>query len=56
MVSVVMGATEAEKLRLSMHIHAGRVLAQAIAKQLKEGESFKKDLAEVKAEIAAARK
>ena len=37
-------------------IHAGRVLAQAIAKQLKECESFKKDLAEVKAEIAAARK
>ncbi len=37
-------------------IYAGRVLAQAIVKQLKKSESFEKDLAEVKAEIIAARK
>jgi acid phosphatase (class A) len=37
-------------------INAGRVLAQAIVKQLRQSESFKKDFAEVKAEIGAVRK
>jgi acid phosphatase (class A) len=35
-------------------IYAGRVLAQAIVKQLEKNEKFQKDLAEAKAEIAAA--
>jgi acid phosphatase (class A) len=34
-------------------IYAGRVLAQAIVKQLKKSDDFKKDFAKVKAEIAA---
>ena len=34
-------------------IFAGRTLAQAIAKQLKQSETFQKEFAEVKAEIAA---
>ncbi|EEF62579.1 phosphatase PAP2 family protein [Pedosphaera parvula] len=37
-------------------IYAGRVLAQAITRQLKESDSFKKDLDAVKTEIAAAQK
>ena len=35
-------------------IHAGRVLAQAITGELKKTDAFKKDFAEVKAEIEAA--
>lgn len=34
-------------------IYAGRVLAQAIVKQLKKSDSFKKDFAEAKAEVEA---
>jgi acid phosphatase (class A) len=37
-------------------IYAGRVLAQAIVKQMEKSDSFQKDLADVKAEIAAAQK
>ena len=37
-------------------IYAGRVLAQAIIKQLKKSASFEKDFAEAKAEIIAAQK
>ncbi len=37
-------------------IYAGRVLAQAIVRELNQSDSFGKDLAEVKAEIAAAQK
>jgi acid phosphatase (class A) len=37
-------------------IYAGRVLAQAIVNQFKQSDEFKKDFAEAKAEIAAARK
>ena len=37
-------------------IYAGRVLAQAIAKQFNKNEAFKKDFAEVQAELAAAKK
>lgn len=37
-------------------IYAGRVLAQAIVKQFKKSDAFQKDFAEVKAELAAARK
>jgi acid phosphatase (class A) len=37
-------------------IYAGRVLAQAIVKQLEKNDDFIKDLAEAKAEIAAAQK
>jgi acid phosphatase (class A) len=37
-------------------IYAGRVLAQAIVKQLDKNDDFQKDLAEAKAEIAAAQK
>jgi acid phosphatase (class A) len=37
-------------------IYAGRVLAQAIVKQLEKNDDFQKDLAEAKAEIAAAQK
>jgi acid phosphatase (class A) len=36
-------------------IYAGRVLAQAIVRQMQKSEAFKKELAEVKDEIAAAR-
>ena len=36
-------------------IYAGRVLAQAIVRELKASPAFQKDLAEVKAEVAAAR-
>ena len=36
-------------------IYAGRVLAQAIVRELKASPSFQQDLAEVKAEVAAAR-
>jgi acid phosphatase (class A) len=35
-------------------IYAGRVLAQAIVKQLAKGDAFQNDFAEVKAELAAA--
>jgi len=35
-------------------IYAGRVLAQAIVKQMKKDGQFQKDFAEAKAEIAAA--
>jgi acid phosphatase (class A) len=35
-------------------IYAGRVLAQAIVRQMKKNDAFQKDFAEVKAEIAAA--
>ncbi len=35
-------------------IHAGRVFAQAIVRQLKKSEEFQKDFAEARAEIAAA--
>jgi len=35
-------------------IYAGRVLAQAIVKQMKKNDDFEKELAEVKAEITAA--
>ncbi len=35
-------------------IYAGRVLAQAIVKQMKKNEAFQKDFAEAKAEIVAA--
>ena len=35
-------------------IYAGRVLAQAIVRELKQSETFEKELAKVKAEIAAA--
>jgi len=37
-------------------IYAGRVLAQAIVKEFKQSDAFKKDFAEVKAELTAARK
>ncbi|HEY1718429.1 MAG TPA: phosphatase PAP2 family protein [Verrucomicrobiae bacterium] len=37
-------------------IYAGRVLAQAIVKQMEKSDEFQKDFAEVKAEIAAAQK
>jgi acid phosphatase (class A) len=37
-------------------IYAGRVLAQAIVKQLEKNDDFQKDLAAAKAEIAAAQK
>jgi acid phosphatase (class A) len=37
-------------------IYAGRVLAQAIVKQMEKNDDFIKDIAEVKAEIAAAQK
>jgi acid phosphatase (class A) len=37
-------------------IYAGRVLAQAIVKQLKKSDDFKKDFAKAKAEIAATQK
>lgn len=37
-------------------IYAGRVLAQAIIKQMQKNEDFQKDFAEAKAEIAAAQK
>ena len=37
-------------------IYAGRVLAQAIVQELKKSDTFEKELAEVKAEIAAAQK
>ena len=37
-------------------IYAGRVLAQAIVRELHKSEPFEKELAEVKTEIAAARK
>jgi acid phosphatase (class A) len=37
-------------------IYAGRVLAQAIVRELKKSDAFEKELAEVKAEIAAAQK
>ncbi len=40
----------------STDIYSGRVLAQAIVKQMKKNESFEKDSAEAKAEIATARK
>ena len=36
--------------------YAGRVLAQAIVKQLKKSEMFPKEFAEVKAEITAVQK
>jgi acid phosphatase (class A) len=36
-------------------IYAGRVLAQAIVKQMEKDDKFQKDLAEAKAEIAAAK-
>ena len=35
-------------------IYAGRVLAQAIVRQMKKSDAFQKDFAEAKAEIAAA--
>jgi acid phosphatase (class A) len=35
-------------------IYAGRVLAQAIVRQMKKNNAFQKDFAEVKAEIAPA--
>jgi acid phosphatase (class A) len=35
-------------------IYAGRVLAQAIVRQMKESDAFQKDFAEAKAEVAAA--
>jgi acid phosphatase (class A) len=35
-------------------IYAGRVLAQAIVRQMKKSDTFQKDFAEVKAEVAAA--
>jgi acid phosphatase (class A) len=37
-------------------IYAGRVLAQAIVKQFQKNDDYKKDFAEVKAELAAAQK
>jgi acid phosphatase (class A) len=37
-------------------IYAGRVLAQAIVKQMEKNDDFQKDLAEAKAEIAAGQK
>ena len=37
-------------------IYAGRILAQAIVKQLKKDAAFQKDFAEVQAELAAAQK
>jgi len=37
-------------------IYAGRVLAQAIVKQMEKNDDFIKDIAEVKAEVAAAQK
>jgi len=37
-------------------IYAGRVLGQAIVQQLKKSERFKKDFAEAKSEIAAAKR
>ena len=37
-------------------IYAGRVLAQAIVRELNQNDAFQKELAEVKAEIAAAQK
>jgi acid phosphatase (class A) len=37
-------------------IYAGRVLAQAIVKQMEKNDDFIKDIAEVKAETAAAQK
>jgi acid phosphatase (class A) len=37
-------------------IYAGRVLAQAIVRELKASPDFQKDFAEVKAELAAAQK
>jgi acid phosphatase (class A) len=37
-------------------IYAGRVLAQAIVREMNKDEKFQRDLAEVKAEIAAAQK
>ena len=37
-------------------IYAGRVLARAIVKQMEKSDDFQKDLAEAKAEIAAAKK
>ena len=37
-------------------IYAGRVLAQAIVRELNQSDAFQKELAEVKAEIEAARK
>jgi acid phosphatase (class A) len=37
-------------------IYAGRVLAQAIVKEMKKSDEFQKDFAEAKAEIAAAQK
>ncbi|HUB87899.1 MAG TPA: hypothetical protein VMB22_08410 [Verrucomicrobiae bacterium] len=35
-------------------IYAGRVLAQAIVKQMEKSDAFQKDLAKAKAEIAKA--
>jgi acid phosphatase (class A) len=35
-------------------IHAGRVFARAIVRQMKQSDSFQKDFAEVKADLAAA--
>ena len=37
-------------------IYAGRVLAQAIVKQMQKSDAFQKDFDEAKAEIAAAQK
>jgi acid phosphatase (class A) len=36
-------------------VHAGRVLAQAIAREFLASPSFQKDFAELKAEVQAAR-
>jgi acid phosphatase (class A) len=36
-------------------IYAGRVLAQAIVRQMKKSDQFQKDFAEARAELAAAR-
>jgi hypothetical protein len=44
------------ELTQTLPVQAGRVLAQAIVREMKAGQDFQRDFAEAKAEVAAAQK